>query len=301
MFNKLRQAFSTIIDKIAYTELSEKDIERIRDDIIFSLVESDVAFEVAETIVNELKRRVSGLKVQRGVNKRAIITEEVRKILLEILTKGGDIDLISLIKRRREGKPFIILFLGPNGHGKTTTIAKIAKYLMERGFKVAVAAADTFRAGAIEQLERHANKLGIKVIKHKYGADPAAVAFDAIRYAERHSIDVVLIDTAGRLQSDPNLMEEMKKIKRVSKPDLSIFVGDALTGNDALDQALRFNENVGIDGAILTKIDADVKGGAAISIAYATQKPIIFIGTGQNYDDLEKFNPEKYVKILLES
>lgn len=301
MFNKLRQAFSVIVDKIAYTELSEEDVERIRDDIVFSLVESDVAFEVAEAIIDKLKVRLSGLKIHRGADRRAIITEELRNILLEILTKGGKIDLVSLVKKKKsEGRPFVILFLGPNGHGKTTTIAKMGKYFVERGFKTIIAAADTFRAGAIEQVEKHARKLGIKVIKHKYGADPAAVAFDAVRYAEKHGVDVVLIDTAGRLQSDSNLMEEMKKIKRVSKPDLNIFVGDALTGNDALDQALKFNENVGIDGAVLTKIDADVKGGAAISITYATQKPILFLGTGQNYSDLEEFDPEKYVKILLE-
>jgi len=297
VFNKLRNAFSAIINKVAYTELSEDYVERIREEVIFSLVESDIALEVAEAIVEELKKKVSGLKVQRGTNKREVVSKILKEILLDLLRKGDKINLIDLIKKK-EG-PFIILFLGPNGHGKTTTIAKIAKYLMDRGFKVVIAASDTFRAGAIEQVEEHAKKLGVRVIKHRYGADPAAVAFDAVRYAERHDVDVVLIDTAGRLQSDINLLEEMRKICRVVKPDLKIFVGDALTGNDALDQALKFSEEVGIDCSVLTKVDADVKGGAALSIIYATSRPIIFLGVGQGYEDLEEFNPEKYVEALL--
>ncbi|HDJ89421.1 MAG TPA: signal recognition particle-docking protein FtsY, partial [Thermoprotei archaeon] len=288
------------IEKISYIELRSDDIEKIENEIIFSLAEVDVAVEVAEFLVKKLKERIEGYKVKRGIDKKYIIKQFLRDILLELFEQAGCLDLLEKVKEKREGNnPLIILFVGPNGHGKTTTIAKVAKWFTKNGFSVVIAAADTYRAGAIEQLEIHAERIGVKVVKHNYGADPAAVAYDAVAYARKHKIDVVLIDTAGRLQSDINLMEEMKKIARVINPDLKIFVGDALTGNDALDQAIRFNEAIGIDGSILTKIDADVKGGAAISIIYATKKPIIFIGTGQGYDDLQIFDYKKFVSSLL--
>ncbi|MCD6563820.1 MAG: signal recognition particle-docking protein FtsY [Thermoproteales archaeon] len=300
MFGKLRNVLKNTIEKISYTELRSDDIEKIENEIIFSLAEVDVAVEVAEFLVKKLKERIEGYKVKRGIDKKYIIKQFLRDILLELFEQAGCLDLLEKVKEKREGNnPLIILFVGPNGHGKTTTIAKVAKWFMKNGFSVVIAAADTYRAGAIEQLEIHAERIGVKVVKHDYGADPAAVAYDAVAYARKHKIDVVLIDTAGRLQSDINLMEEMKKIARVINPDLKIFVGDALTGNDALDQAIRFNEAIGIDGSILTKIDADVKGGAAISIIYATKKPIIFIGTGQGYDDLQIFDYKKFVSSLL--
>lgn len=300
MFGKLRNVLKNTIEKISYTELRSDDIEKIENEIIFSLAEVDVAVEVAEFLVKKLKERIEGYKIKRGIDKKYIIKQFLRDILLELFEQAGCLDLLEKVKEKREGNnPLIILFVGPNGHGKTTTIAKVAKWFTKNGFSVVIAAADTYRAGAIEQLEIHAERIGVKVVKHNYGADPAAVAYDAVAYARKHKIDVVLIDTAGRLQSDINLMEEMKKIARVINPDLKIFVGDALTGNDALDQAIRFNEAIGIDGSILTKIDADVKGGAAISIIYATKKPIIFIGTGQGYDDLQIFDYKKFVSSLL--
>jgi len=220
--------------------------------------------------------------------------------LREMLDPGYELDLVKLAEeKKRQGEPLVILFLGPNGHGKTTTIAKIAKMFLDRGFSVVLAAADTYRAGAIEQLEIHARKLGVRVVKHGYGADPAAVAYDAVQHARSKGINVVLIDTAGRMQTDRDLMEEMKKIARVVQPDLKIFVGDALTGNDALDQALKFHEAVGIDGSVLTKADADTKGGAALSIVYATGKPLLFLGTGQDYGDLREFDPEWLLERIL--
>jgi len=300
LFGKLRNVLKNTIEKISYIELRSDDIEKIENEIIFSLAEVDVAVEVAEFLVKKLKERIEGYKVKRGIDKKYIIKQFLRDILLELFEQAGCLDLLEKVKEKREGNnPLIILFVGPNGHGKTTTIAKVAKWFTKNGFSVVIAAADTYRAGAIEQLEIHAERIGVKLVKHNYGADPAAVAYDAVAYARKHKIDVVLIDTAGRLQSDINLMEEMKKIARVINPDLKIFVGDALTGNDALDQAIRFNEAIGIDGSILTKIDADVKGGAAISIIYATKKPIIFIGTGQGYDDLQIFDYKKFVSSLL--
>ena len=185
-----------------------------------------------------------------------------------------------------------------NGSGKTTTIAKIAKLLQENRLKVVIAASDTFRAAAIHQLQEHADRLGVKLIKHDYGSDPAAVAFDAIKYAEAHGIDVVLIDTAGRLHSNVNLMAEMEKVARVAKPDLKIFVGESITGNDCVEQARSFNNAIGIDGIILAKADVDEKGGAAISVSYVTKKPILYLGTGQEYDDLEPFSAEAVVDSL---
>jgi len=293
MFEKLKKAFSKITETLTTRKLSPKELEDLSFEVILTLSNCDVALPVAEFIAEELKKRLSEEKIGFFEDKRKIVERYLKEILVEVLKTEKNIDLLKIAKEKRErGKPFIILFLGPNGHGKTTTIAKIANLFLKNGFSVVLAAADTFRAGAIEQLEIHGKKLGVKVIKHRYGADPAAVAYDAVQHAKSKRIDVVLIDTAGRLQTDKDLMEEMKKIARVVKPDLKIFVGDALTGNDALDQAKKFNQAVGIDASILTKADADVKGGAIVSIIFATKKPVIFIGTGQKYEDLQPFSAE---------
>ncbi|MDH5636451.1 MAG: signal recognition particle-docking protein FtsY, partial [Candidatus Bathyarchaeota archaeon] len=196
-------------------------------------------------------------------------------------------------------EPYSILFVGINGTGKTTSIAKVAEFLMKKGHSVVLACSDTYRAGSIEQLEEHAKRLGVRMIKHKYGADPASVAYDAISHAKARGINVVLIDTAGRIQTDRNLMNELGKIKRVISPDITILTVDALTGNDAVMQAEEFHKSVGIDGTILTKVDADVKGGAALSVTYVTRKPIVFIGTGQTYKDLQDFDPEQFTQMIL--
>jgi fused signal recognition particle receptor len=184
------------------------------------------------------------------------------------------------------------MFVGINGTGKTTVIAKLASRLQKHGYSCVLAASDTFRAGAIEQLTIHSEKLGCKIIKHQAGGDPAAVAYDAVEHAKARKRDVVLIDTAGRMQTNTNLMDEMKKIKRVAKPDIVVFVGDSLAGSDAVEQAKRFDEAVGIDGVVLTKIDADAKGGAALSIAKAIGKPIIYVSLGQEYDQFRKFDAD---------
>ena len=200
----------------------------------------------------------------------------------------NNIDLLKLVKTK---KPFVICLVGINGSGKTTTIAKLARHLMDNGLDPVIAAADTFRAAAIDQLEEHGNKLGVKVIKHDYGSDAAAVAFDAIKHAESKGKDVVLVDTAGRMHSNANLMDEMKKIIRVAKPDLKIFIGESIAGNDCVEQAKAFDEAIGIDGIILSKADVDEKGGAALSVSYVTGKPIMYIGVGQEYKDLKLFTP----------
>jgi fused signal recognition particle receptor len=220
--------------------------------------------------------------------------------LLEILNTGNHIDLWTAVeKKRKTREPFVIAFVGINGTGKTTTIAKVARMFMKKGYSVVLSCSDTYRAGSIEQLEEHGKRLGVKMIRHTYGADPAAVAYDAVSHAKAHGIDVVLIDTAGRIQTDRNLMNELAKVKRVIAPDLTILTVDALTGNDAVMQAEEFHKTVGIDATVLTKVDADVKGGSALSVTYVTKKPIIFIGTGQTYEDLELFNPEKFTQMIL--
>jgi len=298
----LRKGLRRALEKITKTELSPRKLEPILEELKIALLENDVAFPVAEAMCSELLRELTGTKVGRLSDKRAFVREALRNAILRILGSGEPPDIIELVRKKRaEGEPFSILFIGFNGSGKTTTIAKIAKMLKDRGLRVVLACSDTFRAGAIEQLEEHGRRLGLRVLKHRYGADPAAVAYDAIAHARARGIDVVLIDTAGRVQTDRNLMDELAKIKRVAEPDLTLLVVDALTGNDAAVQAEMFHEAVGVDGAVLTKVDADVRGGAALSVAYVTKKPIIFIGVGQGYDDLRPFEPEEFTDMILPS
>ncbi|BAA30781.1 326aa long hypothetical signal recognition particle protein [Pyrococcus horikoshii OT3] len=286
-----------LLDKILMIEIKEKDIEEALEDLELELLEADVALEVVDELKDRIKRNLVGKKVRIGTNKEKIIEEAVRKAVLEILTPEKKMDLLEEIKKAE--KPYVILFVGFNGSGKTTTIAKLAHWLKKNGFSVVIAASDTFRAGAIEQLEEHAKKVGVKVIKHKYGADPAAVAYDAIQHAKARGIDVVLIDTAGRSETNRNLMDEMKKIARVTKPNLVIFVGDSLAGNAIVEQARQFNQAVKIDGVILTKLDADARGGAALSISHVINAPILFVGIGQGYEDLIPFDERWFVEKIL--
>jgi len=287
MFGKLKEKLSSFVNKVAQTEIKEKDVEEALWDLELELLEADVALEVVEELKEKIKQQLVGQKVKIGTDKRKIVENAVRNAVLEVLTPEKKINLIEMIKSK---KPFVIVFVGFNGSGKTTTIAKLAHWLKKHGLSVVIAASDTFRAGAIEQVEEHAKRVGVRVIKHHYGADPAAVAYDAIQHAKARGIDVVLVDTAGRNELDRNLMDEMKKIVRVTKPDLVIFVGDALSGNAIIEQARQFNEAVRIDGVILTKLDADARGGAALSISHAIRTPILFVGIGQGYDDLKEFD-----------
>jgi len=301
VFEKLKATLSKLVETLSTRKLSEKELDSLCFEVILSLSDCDVALAAAEYIADELKKRLSGERIGLFEDKRQLVKKYLKEILLQMLQTECEIDLLKIAEeRKKERRPLVILFVGPNGHGKTTTIAKIARLFLKNGFSVVIAAADTFRAGAIEQLETHGKKLGVRVIKHRYGADPAAVAYDAVQHAKSKGINVVLIDTAGRLQTDKDLMDEMRKVARVVSPDLKIFVGDALTGNDALDQALKFDQAIGIDASILTKADADIKGGAAISVIYATRKPILFLGTGQTYDDLQKFSADWLLQKILE-
>ncbi|MEM4726166.1 MAG: signal recognition particle-docking protein FtsY [Nitrososphaerales archaeon] len=300
MFENLKKAISTLTTLATQKTLSETEVEKALWDFEIALLESDVAEEVVKALTSKIKQEVIGLKLSRSTPTHEYLKQRLASIIKEEFFKAQPINLLSLIEAKKtQGEPYIILFLGINGTGKTTTIAKFAHYLKQKGYSIILACADTHRAGAIEQLTTHAEKLGLKVITQKYGADPAAVAKDAVIYAKKHKVDVVLVDTAGRMQTSRNLMDEMEKIIRVTKPDLRIFVGDALAGNDAVSQAKEFQKFTDFDAAVLTKVDADVKGGAALSIVYVTSKPILFLGTGQNYDSLKPFDPNEFIKSIL--
>ncbi len=299
MFDRLRAQFSNFYDRIAKTELKGKDLDNVLDEFQLSLIENDVAVSAADFISNELREKLKDTQFARFTDPRTRVKVILHEVLLSLLQRAGQLDIFALIdKKKSAGEPAVLVFIGINGTGKTTSIAKLAHVLQKKGRTVILAASDTYRSGSIEQLEEHARRIGVRVIKHQYGADPAAVAFDAVNYAKAHRINAVLIDTAGRMQNNKNLLEEMRKIVRVTNPDLTILVVDALTGNDAVDQGKVLSAAVEIDGIILAKLDADVKGGSAISLSYIMGKPVAMVGTGQKYDDLEPFQAEAIVKNL---
>ncbi|MDP7179912.1 MAG: signal recognition particle-docking protein FtsY, partial [Candidatus Woesearchaeota archaeon] len=282
---KKKGFFGRIKEKIVTKKINESQFEEIFWNLETALLENNIAVEVIDKIKDDLKVEIVDTAIKRGKIEETI-EQTLRKSIKEIL-EIGTFDIVEKIKGK---KPFVICFLGINGSGKTTSIAKFTDLLKNEGLKVVLAAADTFRAASIEQLQAHAEKLDVKLIKQDYGADPAAVAFDAIDHAKSKDMDVVLIDTAGRMHSNINLIDELKKVVRVAKPDLKIFVGESITGNDCVEQAKKFDEAVGVDGVILTKSDIDEKGGAMISVSYVTKKPILYLGTGQEYKDLKKFD-----------
>jgi len=275
--------------------ISPRKLDEVLAELETVLFQADVAQVVVEDIKADLRKELEGKRLTRDLTFEDAVEAALRQALERALT-AARLDLFDYVAKHE--KPVILLFLGVNGTGKTTIIAKLAHHFQKRGLTVVMAAGDTFRAGATEQIEVHATRLDTKLVKHEHGADPAAVAFDAIEHARARQRDVVLIDTAGRMGTNTNLMDQMKKIKKVAQPHLTIFVGDALAGNDAVDQAKKFNDMVGFDGAILTKIDADAKGGAALSITRTTGKPILFVGTGQGYDDLQAFDAKWLVDRL---
>ena len=290
-------------DSILGKKLSGSRLDEILDELELALLESDVALPAVEAIQKRVRKDLLDRKVKLGTDISDLVEEALKDAITAVLAEP--VELPPKLRRHasrfqppffnefidKHEKPVVLMFVGINGTGKTTTIAKIGHLLLKQGYSIVIAAGDTFRAGAIQQLEKHADKLGVKLIKHEAGSDPASVAYDAIEHAKARKRDVVLVDTAGRMQTDTGLMEEMTKIERVAGPSMVIYVGDALAGNDAVNEAMSFNRAVGIDAVVLTKVDADAKGGAALSIRYATGAPVIFVGTGQEYKDLEAFSP----------
>ncbi len=287
--------FAKVSQAITTKKVSDNQFEELFWDLEVELLESNVAFEVIEKIKNDLKINLVDVPLKRGEVEK-IIKESLQESISEIL-KLPEIDLIELIKNKKE-KPFVIVFFGINGAGKTTSISKIAHLCQKNDLSVALGAGDSFRMAAIEQLEEWGMRLGVKVVKQKYGADSASICFDAISFAKGHKIQVVLLDTAGRQHSNVDLMSELQKIIRVAKPDLRIFVAESISGNDAVEQAQLFNDKIGIDAVLLTKADIDEKGGTMISMSYVTKKPILYLGCGQNPEDLRKFDPEEVIRQL---
>ena len=272
--------------------ISEDDVEDILFELELGLLEADVAMDVSSVVVESVKNDLVGQKIKRSSDIEEYTYEALKNAVAKIINIEGKSMTELLEEKVAQGEPLVVMLVGINGTGKTTTIGKLSNYYIKKGYTPVIAASDTFRAGAIEQVQYHADNLGVKLIKHEKGSDPAAVAFDAVQHARAKGKELVLIDTAGRMQTNTNLMDEMKKIRRVSKPDLVVFVGDALTGNDATEQARKFNEAIDIDGVILTKADADSKGGAALSIGYIIKKPILFLGMGQSYDDIKEYDAD---------
>ncbi len=301
MFDKLRSAFSNAAKSLGETELDEKDIEDILFELEISLLESDVATEVIDSVKTDLKERLIGAKVDKHEIEK-FVKDGLISSISSLFDAAGNYNLLEKIDESKDkGQPFLILFVGINGTGKTTSLAKVAHLLKEKKYSVVIAAADTFRAGAIEQLREHTNRLNLKLVAQNYNSDPAAVARDAVLYAKSHKTDCVLIDTAGRMQTSENLMQQIAKITKVVNPDMKIFVGDSLAGNDTVNQAREFFEHVKFDASILTKSDADARGGAALSIVKVTSTPVLYVGVGQEYADLKPFDKELFLETVFGS
>ncbi len=276
-------------------ELKEADLEDLLFELELSLLEADVSEESSQKIVELIKSELVGKKVNKK-DFDIFINNSIKKILTNLISIESP-SMLSIVQKSE--KPFKILLLGPNGAGKTTTVAKLVNFFQKNSLTCILAASDTFRAASIEQLEKHAFNLNVRLIKHQYGSDPSAVAFDAVKAAVAKKIDVVLIDSAGRQDTNKNLIEELKKMQRVIKPDLKIFVGESQTGKSLLNQAKAFDEAVSLNGFILTKIDVDTKGGIIISLLSELCKPVFFVGTGQNYEDFEEFSPNFLINKIL--
>ena len=278
------------------TVIEADDLEEHLETLEFALLESDVELSVADEIIDGVEQNLVGSSRRRLESTGSLVRDAVRESVYDVISVGQ----FSFIDRIEAAEsPVVVVFTGVNGVGKTTTIAKLADYLAANGVSSVLANGDTYRAGASEQLQEHAAALDTKLITHEKGSDPTAVIYDAVEYAKANKIDVVLGDTAGRLHTSDGLMDQLAKIDRVIDPDLTLFVDEAVAGQDAVHRAREFNKAAAIDGTVLTKADADPQGGAAISIAQVTGKPILFLGTGQGYGDIEPFDPEQVVDRLV--
>jgi len=290
MFKIFKEKLKGLVSKLTETEIKVEEIKKVFSDYYSEFLEADVSIDVLEKIEKDLENSLAGKKVERGKEKEIIIN--TIKSSIENILNVGTIDIFQLLNKKR---PIVIVFFGYNGSGKTTLIAKVANYIQKNNYSCVIAAADTFRAASIEQIEEHAKKVKVKLIKHNYGSDPAAVIFDAIKFAENNKIDFVLADTAGRMHTNKNLLDEMKKIVRVNKPDLKILVIDSLIGNDVVNQIEFFSE-IGIDALAFTKLDVNNKGGCILTACYILRKPIAFLSFGQDYNSLSLFDYKKFLE-----
>ncbi|MCL4444367.1 MAG: signal recognition particle-docking protein FtsY [Thermoplasmataceae archaeon] len=289
MFEGFRKRLGGIFSSKNREEVFKKS--ELGGRVLEALIESDVSVAVAERIsdISEKFVEKSGGKITES-QMISIIRKSVKSVLDSV---EAPVDILKPPK-----KPYVIMFLGVNGGGKTTTIAKLAALLRSKGSRVVLSASDTFRAGAIEQIAHWSNEVGVELIRHDKGSDPSSVAYDAITHAVARKMDYVLIDTAGRMQNNKNLVEEMKKIKRVAKPDLTLLILDAMIGQDALLQGKTFMDDIGFDGIVITKLDTDAKGGLLISLCYELKKPVYFIGIGQRVEDIMGFDSNWYLDRL---
>jgi len=285
--------FVKIKKRLTESVLTQEQFDEAFEELEMTLLENNVALVVVDKIHDSLSKGLVNVAIKKGDVEKKIIGS-LKDSILEVLVEGEDV--VARIKESKES--FVVLFFGINGSGKTTSIAKFASRLKAEKISCVLGAADTFRAAAVEQLEKHASKIGVPIVKGEYGVDPSSVAFETLKYAKKNKIQAVLIDTAGRMYTQGNLMREMEKIVRVAKPNLKIFVGESITGNDAVSQAQSFNDVVGIDGIILTKADVDEKAGTILSVGFVTGKPILFLGMGQDYEDLKEFKKEDVLKGL---
>ncbi|MDY6776825.1 MAG: signal recognition particle-docking protein FtsY [Candidatus Nanohaloarchaea archaeon] len=297
MFEGLKESVSSFSEKAKETVAEKEVTEEMLEDSLWELeqglMKSNVAVDVIERLKEDMKEELVGRSVSRR-KAGAIIREALKDAIRDVLDQEP-VELEEVVERE---SPALVLFMGFNGSGKTTTISKVASMLKEEGYEPVLAAGDTFRSASIEQLQEHADDLGVKCISHEYESDPAAVIYDAVEHAEKEGKDAVLADTAGRSHKDRNLMDELEKLVEVNDPDLKLLVVDALAGNDVVEQAEEY-ERIGFDGIVLTKVDVDEKGGAALSLGYVTGKPVLYLGTGQGYDDLDRFDPDEMVDRLL--
>ena len=304
MFGSIRKSFTKFVEgissKLGTREIKAEDLEEPLNSLLLELAESDVAYSTAEQIVSNLKSHLLGKRIRKEEDVSSAMMESLKELIMNFV-KEPKFDMIdsALNKCKERKEPYVVVFMGVNGVGKTTSIAKVAYMAKKRGLTPLIVAGDTFRAGSQEQLEVHAYRIGVPIIKAKYGSDSASVVFDAINYAKKRNICLVLVDTAGRMHIDKDLVEELKKVIRVASPDLKLLVIDSLTGNDAVEQAKKYDEEIGVDGYILTKADADTKGGSALSVALETGKPIMFVGVGQNYEDIIPFSKNWLISLLL--
>ena len=268
-------------------------LDTLLEELEWVLLESDISSDAVSAIIDALRSSLVGSRLRKGADLAKVLEAALKRALRSLLAAGyWDFDASVNGFIEAGDTPVVVMLVGVNGTGKTTTAAKIAHRLLGSGHSVIAAAGDTFRAGAIQQLESHCENLGIRCVSSQRGGDTAAIARDAIESARAKGVDVVLVDTAGRMQNKVNLMNELNKVRRVANPHLTLFVGDSLAGNDAVEQARMFQEIMKFDGAVLTKVDTDAKGGAGLSIAFATGRPIVFAGVGQGYEDLKQFDPD---------